>query len=698
MSAHTKKALRSISENPNAVESEFPDLPISRIHGDWYLSLFGTIRPDADWTSLKNFGAIRGAEINGIATVKVPLPCAGNVDYSDVFTYLEVPAKVSPDLNRARYDTRTNQVHAGIDLPQGFHGEGVVIGITDWGYDYTHPMLYDTLLQQTRILAAWDQFKQVGTPPDGFGYGAQYVGESQLLAAQGDTSNIYGYNTHGMHVAGIAAGGGAGMELLGIAPAANLLLNTFLIDAASVIDAFVWMKSLADEAQKRLVVNMSWGLYHFGTLDGSSLLSQAIDALSEEGVVFVTSAGNNGSDNFHIRKEFSGDTIHSRITFANQTVPNLWGQRISMWGDIGNSFHTSLRILSSNNIELAATPYYHTANVDAYIDSFLVVNNDTIYFDLATDAIHPQSGRPGMSLRVRPFTGLYKAVISSTAESGVVHYWNVIELTTGVGNWGYAFMNPGMAGGVAGDPEYGIGEPACTSSVLAVAAHAPEYLTQGGTLVGGGLASFSSRGPLISGVMKPDVSGPGVNIESAVSSFTNSSYLTSSTVMFNGTQYPFSRFSGTSMSSPSVAGIAALVLSANSNLSSSQVSDIIKATARLDSHTGSISAPGHTRWGMGKANALAAVQLALGTVGIDEYSLNDIEFNLFPNPAHTYATISIPGEPEILSIRAIDSTGRIHSVNTKGFVMDLTGLASGMYLIVVQTENGILKVHKLMVE
>ena len=76
-----------------------------------------------------------------------------------------------------------------------------------------------------------------------------------------------------------------------------------------MIDAFVWMKNIADQDQKRLVVNMSWGLYLMGTLDGTSLVSQAIDQLSDEGVVFVTSGGNNGNVNFHIRKNFSGDVL-----------------------------------------------------------------------------------------------------------------------------------------------------------------------------------------------------------------------------------------------------------------------------------------------------------------------------------------------------------------------------------------------------
>lgn len=50
------------------------------------------------------------------------------------------------------------------------------------------------------------------------------------------------------------------------------------------------------------MINMSWGLYNLGPLDGTSLVSRAIGSLSDEGVIFVTSGGNNGDVNFHMKK------------------------------------------------------------------------------------------------------------------------------------------------------------------------------------------------------------------------------------------------------------------------------------------------------------------------------------------------------------------------------------------------------------
>ena len=100
-------------------------------------------------------------------------------------------------------DVQADKVHKGIDLPQTYTGQNVLIGIVDWGFDYTHPVFYDTLIQQHRILAAWDQFKTNGPAPNGFNYGTEYSNTAALLAAGSDTANIYSYGTHGTHVASI---------------------------------------------------------------------------------------------------------------------------------------------------------------------------------------------------------------------------------------------------------------------------------------------------------------------------------------------------------------------------------------------------------------------------------------------------------------------------------------------------------------
>ena len=71
------------------------------------------------------------------------------------------------DLNKAVPDGRVDSVYQGIELPQSFTGEDVIIGVTDWGFDYTHPVFYDLQKQNCRILRAWDQFRNAGPAPEG---------------------------------------------------------------------------------------------------------------------------------------------------------------------------------------------------------------------------------------------------------------------------------------------------------------------------------------------------------------------------------------------------------------------------------------------------------------------------------------------------------------------------------------------------
>jgi subtilisin family serine protease len=251
-------------------------------------------------------------------------------------------------LSRAVSDGRVDSVWKGLGLPEGFSGKDVIIGITDWGFDYSHPVFYDTSMVNYRILGAWDQFRNEGPAPQGYNYGTEITGRDNLLQYQADTSNVYFYAYHGTHVASIAGGAGAGTIYRGIAYDADLLLVTFLVDEQAVIDGFNWMFQKAKEAQKRLVINMSWGLYYMGNLDGSGRLAETMQQLSDQGVVFVTSGGNNGDERFHLGHTFSGnaDTLKSIFNFDNLGHYAFWGQSISMTNSPNTPFSFALHVMN----------------------------------------------------------------------------------------------------------------------------------------------------------------------------------------------------------------------------------------------------------------------------------------------------------------------------------------------------------------
>ena len=214
-----------------------------------------------------------GAHIGDVLSFRVDAYHLDAVAAIPGLAYIELASIARPTLDKLVKSIRADSVQKGIGLPQPYTGAGVLIGDLDWGFDYTHPMFYDTAMTIYRVRAAWDQFRQAGPAPSAFGYGAEFTTPSTLIAAEGDTANIYSYGTHGTHVAGIMGGGGAGTIYRGVAFDAQFLFCSFLIDAAAALDGVAWMQHVAQQDGKRLVVNMSWGLYYMGTLDGNSLIS-----------------------------------------------------------------------------------------------------------------------------------------------------------------------------------------------------------------------------------------------------------------------------------------------------------------------------------------------------------------------------------------------------------------------------------------
>ena len=183
--------IKTLSQNnwqpTDAITSK---LPIQKINNTYYLSLLGKTNEHFDQTCLREKKWLAGKQIGKVAPIKVPFSDLASIETADEFDYLEIAGKIRNQLDKAVIDVRADSVQQGIGLPEGYTGKDVYIGITDWGFDYTSPMFYDTALQQTRILAAWDQYKRSGPSPNGFDYGTEYSNPADLFAAGSDTANV----------------------------------------------------------------------------------------------------------------------------------------------------------------------------------------------------------------------------------------------------------------------------------------------------------------------------------------------------------------------------------------------------------------------------------------------------------------------------------------------------------------------------
>jgi subtilisin family serine protease len=195
----------------------------------------------------------------------------------------------------------------------------------------------------------------------------------------------------------------------------------------------------------------------------------------------------------------------------------------------------------------------------------------------------------------------------------------------------------------------------------------------GATRSNDSIASFSSRGPaLIQGkkVIKPDVSAPGVSIKSALP------------------ENRYGLLSGTSMAGPHVAGLAALLFSANASLIGQvdKVEQIIRETSlplyssQVCSNISGGSYPNPV-YGYGRVDALAAVKKALSITSINESV--DPTIQIYPLADHQQLYISTEFGKEIFTLTLFDIYGREvmnNQVDQSISSINLPSLPNGMYI------------------
>lgn len=170
---------------------------------------------------------------------------------------------------------------------------------------------------------------------------------------------------------------------------------------------------------------------------------------------------------------------------------------------------------------------------------------------------------------------------------------------------------------------------------------------------------------------------------SSISSFTDNNYTAMFTVPFEGRNYPFARFSGTSMSAPATTGTIALLLEAVPDLTPAEVRDLLRNTARTDNFTGAIPPGGSTRWGMGKLNAYHAMTEVLGLTGLPEPAAPGLL--AWPNPVANTLFIDLPAAATGAELRVIDALGRIRvrtAVEQAGTLrLDASDWPAGLYML-----------------
>ena len=642
---------------------------------------------------LEKAGISFGAQAGQIVTMTVPVEALPLLESSKEVVQYSISHRIaSPTCDKTRSDTRTDSVQNGWGVTNAtpFDGTNVYIGITDWGFDYRHPNYNWAGRDNLRLDAAWDHFRLEGPAPNGFDYGTLITDRAVMRQYKSDTSNLYGYGTHGTHVAGISAGRGSDGKYRGQAPNARLLFCTFGLGEKEWMDGVQWMKQVAQDSSRRLVVNSSWGMYSFSCLDGTSLLSQAINAWSDEGVVFCTSAGNNGDANFHISRTFTAGTPDTLKTVADWfRSSESAGQVLILWGEEGHDFEVSLGL--SKDTVLESIPFFSTTMGDSVFNCTLHYDTFAVDYRAMVEHQNPFDNRPHMQIEVDLATNLNLHLLITSGDGGTVHAWNVANKTNHAGNEGCDFKSSRIRGHSVGNADYGIGEPACAAKTISVAAHSADFwFSDSSAYRTGLLAYFSSYGPLINGTQKPEISAPGVNVISSISSQTTGSYPAYMTKVIGEEKFIWSEMSGTSMSSPAVTGVIALILQANPQLSVDEIREIIKVTARNDDKTGPLLArdSADVRWGWGKIDALKAVNMALSRVSVSQVEDLHTPLYVYPNPATNRVQVNTGcGEPQTLDVFTVEGRRILSTTVNTETSLNVGSWNPGVYILRVGSRS-----------
>lgn len=689
-------------------------------------------------------------DLGNIVVVSMPITAVEGVAEMSNVREVAFGEVARPMLNFARTDTDVPSVVAGVltdmygNAIPPLRGEGVVAGVFDTGFDFTNPSFTDAN-GNLRIK------EYIAISPSGKGdntVGSSYIDpefiKDYTISVTSDPERIRALvtddpnATHGTHVAGIMAGSYSGSvtardvpdqtdtspgrarkyrrnPFYGVATQSDIVMGAGDLGLGALIVGMSEMVRYAKAEGKPAVINLSLGTVA-GLRSGKDVYSEAFAKLGEEAVI-VMAAGNEGDLPIGIyARTTPGDSkVKTFIEIPADATPNKQEYAFFTTAD-GRDIKGRLvvyNIKTQKEIAGIDLAYEYKGFADDKLASQLKLTSNKEFNNTYSGAIKGyQATERGSGQK---FVALVTNDLKLKNKSSDVRVGIILTAPSDTEVFGYGdenlyFASNGLDGWLSGSGDGSISGMACGQNVLVVGSYNSRKFLAGFEdgvwrldLTIGGISDFSSYGRMQYGGSRPQLLAPGNTLISAINSAysdNNPDQVEQASAFLeaeNGRKYYWRWMSGTSMATPMVSGIIALMLQADPTLKVGEITEILEKTADKDSFTDI----NPLQSGAGKINAAGAIKevYARKNAGIEGIVTDGL------------AEILIEGDGSSFSVFAAGAKGlRVSLTDMAGAVVAQTeskddkanvgtgNLRKGVYVLTVSTADGRQKSEKVVVK
>ncbi len=662
--------------------------------------------------TIEQLGGTARSITDNFLLVEIPIDKIQTLAQLSEVVEMSVPQRAEPTMKEARAMSHVDKIHEGKELYTPFKGKNVLIAVIDQGFEFRHAAFLDKD-GNSRVKWLWDRS----------GYSSKQAEDKSKPATFDIPIGTDAYNRgakgHGTHTTGIAAGSDVGNGQYGVAPEADIIMipSTFL--DTEVLEDVKFVKSKAKLQQQPWVINLSFGSQE-GPHDGSRSYDQEMSKLGgEKGGILVASAGNDGNSNIHIKSLIPvGETRYLLFDYhdydklkdeekkTKALVFDLWAQNT----DGIDRLAVKPFLLINNKIEFMNKDFW---DKHGWFSNYKSPSSQKFQTKVWLKLPLIRSEQNDASI----LFGLQ--LTNPTQDKEVeVHGWV---------SQGGTFIKKSLPKIkfehiIRGDNDYTIADAAGNiPSAITVGAYTSRSthinkLTKKGynfNMEVGRRSYFSSMGPVLNtSVKKPTVLAPGAQICSAYNklypNFDKNDWLLSEKVTINGEDFYYADEQGTSMASPYVAGVIALWLEANPNLTHTDIEKILEKTSVKPQGAGNVWTK---QEGYGRINAYEGLKMALKMAKVNPQAGNPTAIErvsasaqpvtlqgdkdewkvLFNNPERTATLSFLTLDGRVVLQRSLQQIAQGQEET-----FSLAHLPSGVYLLRVATPGAQIT-HKVIV-